>query len=69
MCFVRAMDSIELATFPAPELSQRIGVFPQLKIFCHNQDVISIDRKQNFIFNQQAWFFWTDFESNGFQEI
>ena len=49
MCFVRAMDSIELATFPAPELSQRIGVFPQLKIFCHNQDVISIDRKQNFI--------------------
>jgi len=27
MCFVRAMDSIELAIFPALELSQKIGVF------------------------------------------
>jgi hypothetical protein len=28
-----------------------------------------MDEKQNFILNQKAWFFWTDFESNGFQEI
>jgi hypothetical protein len=27
MCFVRAIDSIELATLTALELSQKIGVF------------------------------------------
>jgi len=32
MCFVRAMDSIELVIFPALELSQKIGVFLHLKI-------------------------------------
>ena len=36
MCFVREIDSIELAIFPALELSQKIEVFLQLKIcFVH----------------------------------
>jgi hypothetical protein len=43
--------------------------FIGLLSFWHNQDVINIDEKQNFIFNQQARLFWADFESNGFQEI
>jgi len=40
-----------------------------LLCFWHNQDVINIDEKQNFIFNQQSWFFQADFEFNGYQEI
>jgi len=36
---------------------------------CLGFPTFNIDEKQNFIFNQQALFFWTDLESNGFQEI
>ena len=50
-------------------LQQISKSFIDLFGFWHNQNVINIDEKQNFIFNQQAWIFWTDFESNGFLEI
>jgi hypothetical protein len=50
-------------------LQQISKSFIDLLCFSHNQDVVNIDEKQNFVFNHQAWFFWTDFESNGFQEI
>ena len=50
-------------------LQQISKSFIDVLCFWQNQDVINVDEKQNFIFNQQAWFFWTDFESNWFQEI
>jgi hypothetical protein len=50
-------------------LQQISKFFIGLFCFWHNQNAINIDEKQNFIFNQQAWCFWADLESNGFQEI
>jgi len=50
-------------------LQQISQFFTGLLCFWHNKDIINIDEKQNFTFNQQAWFFQADFELNGFHEI